>query len=165
LAERIGKDKGYIENRLALLNVPEDVQQMVEQRPDSVRAAREIAKLPTHEERRPLIEGVVAGSLTDRDIRAQVREARGGASQRSPSVLQPQHRTPEQESQPEELRSPPTQLSLDDDVRTMQALVRRWQRALEQGQISQMDLAMAIGAIDEALADVRALIQVEETVQ
>jgi hypothetical protein len=57
------------------------------------------------------------------------------------------------------------QLSLDDDVCTMQALVRRWQRALEQGQISQMDLAMAIGAIDEVLADVRALIQVEETVQ
>ena len=47
----------------------------------------------------------------------------------------------------------------------MQALVRRWQRALEQGQISQMDLARAIGAIDEVLADVRALIQVEETVQ
>jgi ParB family transcriptional regulator, chromosome partitioning protein len=47
LAERIGKDKSYVEDRLALLRTPADVQQMVEQRPDSLRAAREIAKIET----------------------------------------------------------------------------------------------------------------------
>ena len=74
LAERIGKDKGYVENRLALLRVPEDVQQMVVQRPESMSAARAIAKLPTPEERRPLIDGVLAGRLTKQDIYALVDE-------------------------------------------------------------------------------------------
>ena len=32
LAERIGKDKGYVENRLAILRAPEDVQQLVVKR-------------------------------------------------------------------------------------------------------------------------------------
>ena len=45
LAERLGKDRGYIENRLALLRLPSDVQQLVEQRPDSIDAARQIGTL------------------------------------------------------------------------------------------------------------------------
>jgi ParB family transcriptional regulator, chromosome partitioning protein len=46
LAERIGKTANYIEARLALLRVPADVREMVKQRPDTVRAARDIARLP-----------------------------------------------------------------------------------------------------------------------
>lgn len=73
VAERIGKDKSYIEDRLALLRTPEDVQRMIEQRPDALRIAREIAKLPTPEERRPLIEGVMAGNVNTEDVRSIVR--------------------------------------------------------------------------------------------
>ncbi|MBF6612193.1 MAG: ParB/RepB/Spo0J family partition protein [Chloroflexi bacterium] len=73
LAERIGKDKSYVEDRLALLRTPEDVQRMIEQRPDALRIAREIAKLPTPEERRPLIEGVMAGQVNTEDVRSIVR--------------------------------------------------------------------------------------------
>ena len=40
LAERIGKDKSYIQDRLAALGAPADVQQMVEARPDTLRAAK-----------------------------------------------------------------------------------------------------------------------------
>src|SRR5262249_20118786 len=68
LAERIGKDKSYVEDRLKLLQVPADVQQMVEQRPDALRAAREIARLDTAAERAPLIAGVIAGELTTEDV-------------------------------------------------------------------------------------------------
>ncbi|MDP9415913.1 MAG: ParB/RepB/Spo0J family partition protein [Pseudomonadota bacterium] len=68
LAARIGKDKGYVENRLALLRTPEDVQQMVAQRPAAMSAARAIAKLPTPAERRPLIEGVLTEQLTKQDV-------------------------------------------------------------------------------------------------
>jgi ParB family chromosome partitioning protein len=74
LAERIGKDRSYIEARLALLRVPEDVQQMLMQRPDAIRAAREIAKIPTPTARRPLIDGILAGALTRDDVTALVRE-------------------------------------------------------------------------------------------
>jgi ParB family chromosome partitioning protein len=73
LAERLGKDKGYIENRLALLRVPEDVQQLVSSRPDTMRAARIIAQLPSAELRQPLIDGLIAGDLTQQDIAANVR--------------------------------------------------------------------------------------------
>ena len=73
LAERIGKDKGYVENRLALLRVPPDVQELVAQRPDTIRVARILAQLPTAELRRPLIEGVANGALNQQDVIARVR--------------------------------------------------------------------------------------------
>jgi len=74
LAGRIGKDKSYIEDRLALLRTPEDVQDMVAQRPDTMRTAREISKLATPEIRQPLIEAVVAEQLNTQDVRTIVRE-------------------------------------------------------------------------------------------
>jgi len=74
LAERIGKHKDYVDSRLGLLRAPPDVQAVVKQRPDSVRAAREIAKVPTPEARKPLLEGVVRGELTTTDVRAEVRK-------------------------------------------------------------------------------------------
>lgn len=73
LAERIGKDKSYVQDRLALLSVPEDVQRMIEQRPDALRIAREIGKLATPQERQPLIEEVMSGKLNTEDVRNIVR--------------------------------------------------------------------------------------------
>ena len=73
LAERLGKDKGYVENRLALLRVPKDVQQLVSLRPDTIRVARILAQVPSAELRQPLIDGIIAGDLTQQDITAQVR--------------------------------------------------------------------------------------------
>lgn len=75
LAERIAKDKGYIENRLALLRAPSDVRMMVEQRPDTIRAAREIAKLEEANARRPLIDGLLTGKLNLSTVNTIVREA------------------------------------------------------------------------------------------
>lgn len=76
LAERLGKDKTFIELRLSLLKAPEDIQQMVAQKPESLTAAREIAKLATPEARAPIIEGVVAGQLSATDVRALVKQHR-----------------------------------------------------------------------------------------
>ncbi len=73
LAERIGKDKSYIDNRLALLRAPEDVQHMVAQRPDTLRAAREIAHLESADDRKPLIDGLLQRQINVTDIRRQVR--------------------------------------------------------------------------------------------
>ncbi len=75
LAERLGKDKSYIESRLALLRAPDDVQEMVQQRPDTIRAAREIARLDDAAQRQPLIAGVLAGDLSKDEVREQVRTA------------------------------------------------------------------------------------------
>jgi ParB family chromosome partitioning protein len=75
LAERIGKDKSYVDDRLALLRQPADVQAMIAARPDSLRAAREIGRLETAAERAPLIAGVVGGTLNTEDVRTVVRAA------------------------------------------------------------------------------------------
>jgi ParB/RepB/Spo0J family partition protein len=61
-AKRLGKDKGYLENRLFLLKAPEDVRDMVSARADTIRHAREIAKVENSKARQKLIEATVAGA-------------------------------------------------------------------------------------------------------
>lgn len=73
LAERIGRDRSYINDRLAALRAPADVQEMITTRPDSLRAAREISRVPDPEQRAPLIAGVVAGTLNTTDVRTLAR--------------------------------------------------------------------------------------------
>lgn len=77
LAGKIGKDKSYVQDRLELLRIPEDVQAMVAQRNDTLRAAREIAKLTTPAERKPLIEGIIEGKLNVQDVRAVIAQQTG----------------------------------------------------------------------------------------
>jgi ParB family chromosome partitioning protein len=109
LAERIGKDKSYVEDRLKLLQAPEDVQQMVEQRPDSLRAAREIAKLATPQQRQPLIAGVLAGEITTADVRERVRDVAPAQIGRSRSALTADARA-----------------IVERDVRNLRAMLTRW---------------------------------------
>lgn len=84
LAQRIGKSKGYLQNRLALLTVPPDVQAMIEARPDALRAAQEIGKLDDPRTRQPLIRGVLDSSLSNRDVSREVKaylaQEAGGAA-------------------------------------------------------------------------------------
>lgn len=72
LAARIGKSKGYIQNKLDLLRAPADVQAMVNHRADTQTAGLVIAQLPTEEQRRPLIEGVLSGTLDSKMVRDMV---------------------------------------------------------------------------------------------
>ncbi|HEX6291902.1 MAG TPA: ParB/RepB/Spo0J family partition protein [Herpetosiphonaceae bacterium] len=97
LAERIGKSKGYIQNKLDLLRAPADVQQMVSTYAETQSAALIIAQLPTEEQRRPLIDGVVSGRLDTRAVRAMVDavlSAKAAASQRSSSPYSAPHGAP-----------------------------------------------------------------------
>ncbi|MEI6180440.1 MAG: ParB/RepB/Spo0J family partition protein [Chloroflexales bacterium] len=76
LAERLGKHRSYIEGRLALLRAPEDVQELVLRRPDTLDAARQIARVPDPMERQALIEGVAKGALTSQTVRERVNARR-----------------------------------------------------------------------------------------
>ncbi|MEI7554557.1 ParB/RepB/Spo0J family partition protein [Candidatus Chlorohelix sp.] len=78
LANRIGKNKDYVAGRLRLLEAPEDVQKLVEQKPDAVTAARRIAQLNDPEERRLLIEALLMGKLSKEEIRTIVQAVRTG---------------------------------------------------------------------------------------
>ena len=75
LALSIGKHKNYVEERLALLRLPEDVQQILQEQPKvSLRALIEIAKLPTAEAREPLVQQLRLGMMSTEDIRTIVQE-------------------------------------------------------------------------------------------
>jgi ParB family chromosome partitioning protein len=138
LAERIGKDKGYIENRLAVLKAPPDVQEMVRQRDDTLRAARELAKLPDEEERRPLVAGLLDGSLRKADVTEIVRErlapagttgddTRGGraAQPGSTPVALPTAPAPSTST-----KEQPGSTRMDRDIAQVQAIFRRWRTQL-----------------------------------
>jgi ParB family chromosome partitioning protein len=81
LADRIGKSQNYIEARLALLRVPADVREMIKQRPDTMRVARDIARLDTPEQRQPFIEKVLNNELNAQEVRRQTSiVAQGGTA-------------------------------------------------------------------------------------
>jgi len=72
LAAKLGKDKGYVENRLRLASAPDDVREMVAQRYDTLSAAYELMKLEDKRRRRALAKQVIAGKLTLLRLHARV---------------------------------------------------------------------------------------------
>ena len=64
LAGKLGKDKGYVENRLRLANAPEDVREMVAQRYDTLSAAYELMKIDNIRRRRSLAKQMLDGKMT-----------------------------------------------------------------------------------------------------
>jgi ParB family transcriptional regulator, chromosome partitioning protein len=73
IAERLGKSKGYVQNRLRLLQLDEDLQRLVVDRPDTLTHVYELAKVTDPEQRRALIEAVRADSLSFVQTRARVQ--------------------------------------------------------------------------------------------
>ena len=73
LAERLGKGKGYVEDRLRLAKMGEDIQALVAARPDTLTHAREIEQVNTPELRAQLIAATESGApLTE--IRRRIQE-------------------------------------------------------------------------------------------
>src|SRR5438477_4222273 len=64
LATKLGKDKGYVENRLRLASAPDDVREMVSERYDTLSAAYELMKLDNPRRRKALARQIIAGQLT-----------------------------------------------------------------------------------------------------
>ena len=64
LAQKLGKDKGYLENRLRLADAPEDVRELVSLRKDTLSHAYELMKVEDPKKRRKLAGQVARGELT-----------------------------------------------------------------------------------------------------
>jgi ParB family chromosome partitioning protein len=64
LAGKIGKDKGYVENRLRLADAPAEVRDLVAARRDTISHAYELMKVTDEKTRRKLAKRVAAGELT-----------------------------------------------------------------------------------------------------
>jgi ParB/RepB/Spo0J family partition protein len=64
LAQKIGKDKGYVENRMRLADAPPEVRELVSVRKDTISHAYELMKVGDERTRRRLAKKVAAGELT-----------------------------------------------------------------------------------------------------
>ncbi len=80
IAARLSKSKSWVEDRLAIYAAPLDVRQMVSVKPDSVRAARFIARLEDPALRQRLEEGLTAEELNHRQVVAAVQRLEAGAA-------------------------------------------------------------------------------------
>jgi ParB family chromosome partitioning protein len=82
LAQKIGKDKGYVENRLRLAGAPTEIKQLVSLRKDTLSHAYELLKVEDAKKRRKLAEQVASGELS----LVKLRERIEGRPARKPST-------------------------------------------------------------------------------
>ena len=72
LAQKLGKDKGYLENRLRLADAPPEVRELVSLRKDTLSHAYELMKVADPKKRKRLAERVARGELTLIKLRERI---------------------------------------------------------------------------------------------
>ena len=72
LADKLGKDKGYLENRLRLADAPEEIRELVSLRKDTVSHAYELLKVHDPKKRRRLAAQVASGELSLVKLREKI---------------------------------------------------------------------------------------------
>jgi ParB family transcriptional regulator, chromosome partitioning protein len=84
LAQKIGKDKGYVENRMRLADAPPEIRELVSVRKDTISHAYELMKIGDERTRRRLAKKVAAGELTLAKLRVLTgsSDAEGGSTRR-----------------------------------------------------------------------------------
>ena len=82
LAQKLGKDKGYLENRLRLAGAPPEIKELVSLRKDTLSHAYELLKVSDPRRRRRLAEQVARGELSLVKLRERIegRPARSGGA-------------------------------------------------------------------------------------
>jgi ParB/RepB/Spo0J family partition protein len=76
LADKLGKDKGYVENRLRLADAPDEVRELVSLRKDTLSHAYELMKVEDPKRRRRLVDQVARGELTLIKLRDKIEGRR-----------------------------------------------------------------------------------------
>ena len=89
LAEKLGKDKGYLENRLRLADAPPEVRELVSLRKDTLSHAYELMKVEDPKKRKKLAEQVARNELSLVKLRERIegRTADRRSRTRWPKVL------------------------------------------------------------------------------
>lgn len=72
IAERLGKSKGYVQNRMRLLQLDEELQQLVNERPDTLGHVYELGRLSDPAARAELIAAVRDDRISRAETRARV---------------------------------------------------------------------------------------------
>jgi len=72
LAQKLGKDKGYLENRLRLADAPDEIRELVSLRKDTLSHAYELLKVDDPKKRKRLAGQVARGELTLIELRDRI---------------------------------------------------------------------------------------------
>ena len=83
IGERLGKSKGYVQNRMRLLSLDDDLQQLVAERPDTLGHVYELSRISA-EARSELIAAVRDDALSRAETRARVEQILRPAPPESP---------------------------------------------------------------------------------
>ena len=75
LAQKLGKDKGYLENRLRLADAPPEIRELVSVRKDTLSHAYELLKVQDPKKRKHLAEMVARGELSLVKLREKIEGA------------------------------------------------------------------------------------------
>ena len=99
LAQKLSKNKGYIENRMRLVDAPAEVRELVSLRKDTLSHAYELLKVSDPRRRRRLAEQVARGELTLAKLRARIEgrtaeDEASGTRRRTRQTSQPQVESP-----------------------------------------------------------------------
>ncbi len=140
LAQKLGKDKGYIENRLRLAGAPTEIKQLVSLRKDTVSHAYELLKVEDPKKRRKLAEQVASGELSLVKLREKI-EGRPRVA-RAPAVDEVEGETDD----------------TDEEVATAEVAPRRYDGPLNDDAL--IDVKASLSEALDQLADVFAAPQV-----
>jgi len=156
LADKLGKDKGYLENRLRLADAPPEIRELVSLRKDSLSHAYELMKVEDPKKRRRLAEQVARGELTLIKLRDKIegRKSRPGAAddELAEDLPAAQVERTEEDERDELWASaevpPAVEVSDDSLVNAKQSLVDAVDGLV--GVLSSAELRESIGATDRA---------------
>jgi ParB family transcriptional regulator, chromosome partitioning protein len=150
LAQKIGKDKGYIENRLRLAGAPTEIKQLVSLRKDTLSHAYELLKVDNPRKRQRLAEQVASGELSLVKLRQRIegrsRVSRTDEDESAPATEEVADAVDEDEAYtPPPLQGPPREDSLVNARHSLS-------EALDElaGLLGSRDVLAEIGEVDRA---------------
>jgi ParB family transcriptional regulator, chromosome partitioning protein len=116
LADKLGKDKGYLENRLRLADAPDEVRALVSVRKDTLSHAYELMKVEDPKKRKRLADQVAAGQLTLIKLREKIEGRRPRPHDfETEMVLEPGGPVRDDDPVDEEVEAPRADVELTDD--------------------------------------------------
>jgi ParB family chromosome partitioning protein len=145
LADKLGKDKGYLENRLRLADAPSEVRELVSLRKDTLSHAYELMKVADPKKRKRLAEAVARNELS----LVKLRERIEGRPARS--------RTDGED--PEEAAGAPEALAPEPSAAVSQAAEAGWSAAGGHGADKDDSLLAAKAQLNEAVEEMLGVIR------
>jgi ParB family transcriptional regulator, chromosome partitioning protein len=147
LAQKLGKDKGYLENRLRLADAPDEVRELVSLRKDTLSHAYELMKVEDPRKRKKLAGQVARGELTLIKLKDKI-EGR------------PTRSAPEQIDVDGELPPPDQADAMADEAEAAWTGVRR-----DAGALTDDSLVNAKQQLSEAVESLLAVLQAPDVVR